>query len=762
MKPEILYLLILLAAAIVLDILFVRGMQKYRRLKKEATDPQGNRKISEFELLKQAFLGGTPGKRSDASRQGIFESQFTRSQIMSFALEWLLIVAAAYFYCGDVFLDFNPDTMQQSGEQSPSATLPWLTEIGLHRYGEIPLWNPYMLTGFPHTGDPLGHFWHPISTIAILLWGAIVGMKVSIFLAFVLAGLGQWTFAYVLGLRRTFRLWSAILFMLSGGLAMLWRVGWYELLLGAAWFPWCFALYIHALRKNTIRSIVLMSIAVFMVISTGGGYYPFYLLGCLITLFLTMFLSSPPQERFKQIRTSIGILLFSTALSAVVILPYTDVFPNYGRDVVLDDMQRYSQPIEYGLINFIVYTPDWFYSGVLGAAGGWNWFYIGWLPIAAFAFLPLAWSQASRIRKPILISGLLLVMLLMWFANRYTIFSKVFDWFPYLYNLRFPNRLLVIATSPLLILSALGLEHAFRLSKVIVKDIKFVCTSAGKKNRMVFAHLIVAVLWVLLLVTLTKPVYDVNQTFAFVDQTINPKPVATLRWLKEYDPSLYYVNIGGGQVYWEWTAAAYQLEIPMINFLYSRHLRSQEVQRGDASPFMAQAKYQISLESERVPPNSTRIHEVDGIVVWRVPGVLPYAFSAQPEFTRLYTKLTTDKVTPVQVRLNGPNQVIAKGAPSQAGDVLVVLMSYFPGWKLWIDGQPADLVPVNGYLGTTMLPGEHTYQFYFLPAKYLLGAVISSMTLLIIIMILFPSPIRFVIQKISRRPEPGSSPDVTP
>jgi len=165
------------------------------------------------------------------------------SSLAKFALEWLLIIVLAYLYCGQLLLNFDVTKLQQTGEHNESATLPLLAEIGLSRYGEIPLWNPYMLTGFPHVGDFVNHFWNPVSTIPIMLLGGINGMKASIFLTFIIAGLGQWLFAYVMGLRRTFRLWSAVLFMISGGLALLWRVGWYELLVGAAWFPWCFAFY---------------------------------------------------------------------------------------------------------------------------------------------------------------------------------------------------------------------------------------------------------------------------------------------------------------------------------------------------------------------------------------------------------------------------------------------------------------------------------------------------------------------------------------
>ncbi len=314
-------LLPLIVLAIVLDVFFVAALQRYRELKKQATNSDGILKFSKGKLLRQSFSEVIRGSSAIPVTWGAFlRKTITATRLAAFGLEWLLIILIAYFYSGSL-LNFDHSRLQQTGEQDESATLPILAEIGLNRYGEIPLWNPYMLTGFPHTGDFLGHFWNPVSTIPIALWGGINGMKVSIFLSFVIAGLGQWAFAYVMGLKRIFRLWSAILFMLSGGLALLWRIGWYELLLGAAWFPWCFALYLLALKRHTFGWIAFMCVAVFMVISTGGGYYPIYLLGSLAVLFVVTFLLSKSDERLKQISTSVWILLLSGALCAVVILP---------------------------------------------------------------------------------------------------------------------------------------------------------------------------------------------------------------------------------------------------------------------------------------------------------------------------------------------------------------------------------------------------------------------------------------------------------
>jgi hypothetical protein len=455
------------------------------------------------------------------------------------------------------------------------------------------------------------------------------------------------------------------------------------------------------------------------------------------------------------------VVLFSVALSAVVIIPYLNVYRYAGRDVSVDLYQSFSQPIQYGLMNYVIYTPEWFNTTLLGTAGGWNWFYIGWLPVAALTLIPLAYSKSPRQRWAILISGILFLILIMWFANRFTPFRKIYDWIPFLYQLRFPNRLLIIAASPLLILSALGLEYAFRLSKAWAKNFKLVYTPSAKKRSAISAHYVITFLWILGLISTTKVVYDVNQSFAFIDQNMNPKPFAALSWLKNRDKSLCYVNIGGGLIYWEWTPAAYSLEVPMINFLYSRHLRSQELQRAETSPFIAQAKYQISLPDQTPPANAKKIKEFDGVLVWQVPDVLPYAFSVQPTLVQQYTKLATEKVSSVKVKINGPNQVIARGTPKREGDVLVVLMSNYPGWKLLIDGKPAQVTPYNGYLGARMLPGEHSYVFYFLPAQFIIGASISVMTLVLIVVMMLASPLQAALQKLRQTRFPSVHPNPT-
>lgn len=681
----------------------------------------------------------------------ISQRSFKFSLRAAFVLEWLLIILLAYLYSGTL-LNFDAMKLQQTGEQNPSSILPILAEIGLQRYQQIPLWNPYMMTGLPHAGDLFNHFWHPVSTIPILLWGGINGFKVSVFLTFIVAGLGQWVFARLMGLRRVFRLWSSILFMISGGLVMYWRVGWYALLLGIVWFPWCFASLLHALQTRTLRSIIFASLAIYMVISAASGYHPVYLAVSLAILTIVVLLRAKPNERAPQMRTAALVVLLSAALSAIVIVPYIDGLRYAPRDIAPDLTQSFSQPIQYGIINYVIHTPDWFGEDVLGTGSGWNWYYIGWLPIAGLAFVPLAFSRLRRMRWPILITGILFFVLMMWFANRYSPLKQVYDWLPFLYALRFPNRLLIVASIPLLILSALGLEYIYRVSIVGGRDIKLVNAAPEKKRNILSANWVVSLLWLVGLFMTTKQVYDVNKGFAFADQSLNPQTFTVLRWLKSQDPSLYYVHIGGVFLYWDWTPAAYTLEMPVINFQHARHIQSWDQQHAENSPFVASAKYQISLPHEPVPPNAVMIKEIDGLLIWHNLDALPYAFSLQPSLLQTGDKLAVDQVTALNVSLDGPNRIVVRGSPKQEGDALIVLMSAYPGWKLLIDGKPAQLTPYNHYLGTSMPAGEHVYTFYFMPEQFIVGAAISAMTLVGILAFTLYSPVKSAIRKFRQRP----------
>jgi hypothetical protein len=68
---------------------------------------------------------------------------------------------------------------------------------------------------------------------------------------------------------------------------------------------------------------------------------------------------------------------------------------------------------------------------------------------------------------------------------------------------------------------------------------------------------------------------------------------------------------------------------------------------------------------------------------------------------------------------------------SDATTVVTAVQSATTGWKVTIDGEPAELVELHGgFTAVVVPPGTHTVQFAFRPRSFYLGAVISGLAVL--------------------------------
>ncbi len=647
--------------------------------------------------------------------------------------ELIIIILFAWIYAG-CLLDFNPTILQQGGEHNESATRPLLADYGLRKHGEIPLWNHFMQTGFPHAGDLLGHFWSPIATIPVIIWGGINGMKVSIFISFLFAGIGQWYFGNVMGLKGMFRTWSAMMLMFSGGLALLWRLGWYELLVGMSWFPWAFASFWQTLHKQDVSSMIWAAFCASMILFAGGGYYPFYLAGGSLIIFLGAVFSNW-QISSKIIQRAIIITIMIAGITAVMTLPIIDGYRLIARDVGIDFEQTGSQPLHYGLMNFAISAPEWFHSSILGTQGGWNWFYLGPLSIGALFFLVFAFRYQKN--RPALITTISLFMFYMlWNANQFSIFKYIYQLFPFLYQMRFPNRLFIVASIPLLVLGGYCLQSTVGMLRQWLAKYHLTLILPGR-TRVVAASLrkLANLAMLIILFLSAKDVFETNRGFAFAPESLDTVSYDTLRWLKEYDPNPYYISLGDGAIWWPWLPAAYEMELPVINFIYSQILASKLQQDNSSALFSAEPKYIISF-SDQPPRDSILIKEFDYAAVWEQQNVLPFAFSV--ETTSLNAnELDTSIVSELEAFFDGPNSIVVEAESNSNKNTLIVLVSNYPGWKLLIDQKPAVPESVNNYLSTQMLEGKHKYTFIFKPALHFIGLTITLLTIYILTIITF-------------------------
>lgn len=107
-----------------------------------------------------------------------------------------------------------------------------------------------------------------------------------------------------------------------------------------------------------------------------------------------------------------------------------------------------------------------------------------------------------------------------------------------------------------------------------------------------------------------------------------------------------------------------------------------------------------------------------------------------------FTSTTTDPNAVAEITKAEPNRVMVKTESAEPA-ILVLSANHFPGWRAYIDGKFVTNLRVDYNLRGVALPaGEHTVEFVYRPKSVLIGAVISLLTLIGLVIWGFASRVR--------------------
>lgn len=147
------------------------------------------------------------------------------------------------------------------------------------------------------------------------------------------------------------------------------------------------------------------------------------------------------------------------------------------------------------------------------------------------------------------------------------------------------------------------------------------------------------------------------------------------------------------------------------------------------------------------------VESIDGLLIYRDSLALPRAFVAEdpseegiPEIIRrskedlvgiarakdwAKIKSLTCNSVEIEAELGAPGTVVLTDAP-------------WPGWKVTVDGAPAEILSLNGGLhrGVRVSAGRHDLHFSYLPATLVTGLVASVVSWLAILFLMWPPPWR--------------------
>ncbi len=602
-----------------------------------------------------------------------------------------------------------------------------------------PLWNPYYTTGQPYLADPTASYLNPLALAPIMVFGVIAGAKVAIVVALFLAGVGQWLLGLVAGLSRGLRLWSAALFLVSGSLAARFSAGHFAYILTYAFVPLSLAFILLSLRDRRPYWIALAAVCVAMPVMSGNPYYFLYIvIAGGVTSLTHGIIEAVKAKNWRPVLRDVGlyacIVIFAVGLTAVRWIPTLELLPRMFR---VADAYSGSQQV-HGVVADLLLFPRRLYAvpsiaGLFGYGDGamlwWEYYaFLGPLPLLGLVFLGRA-CQRAEAKKQVIVLGLLAIASVLLIANAYP--YSPFHWMwtaiPALGSFRFPVRALVLLTSSLLVLSAIGFAA---------------WQAQGRAN-----SLKIAILGAGLAVAVGANMYGI-----YADQPV-PETGArqAVAWVRQHDPGVYYVQIlarAPGEVRWR-TFVQYDMlaaRLKILDSYWGWYLRDspaleRAMPQGTSSPpgapgaLNVRAKYMIMPEGQGAafsPDGYRTVKTIGGADVLETANVLPYSFVV-PE----NTSTQPESVRPLSPETFDPGKVIVQANANQ-GERVVVLETYYPGWTVRIDDRPVQ--PVTEYgkvLSVKAIPGTHRYTFEYSPASVRSGFIVSLITvgLLIALMI---------------------------
>lgn len=203
------------------------------------------------------------------------------------------------------------------------------------RNGNLPLWSPYIYTGYPIHGDIQGGAWNPVVWM-LSVFGRydVTILHFEILICIFIAGCGMYRLLGIHDMSKNLKLAGAAAYIMCGfvtdvagsNLPFLWA---------AAYTPFVFAYYYELLQRPSLKNAVKPAIALCLLLSSA---YPSffiitaYILAAAFIVVIARKLLQKNKQALKPIVFYNGLMaVFFTGLGCLVILSYLHVIPFYER-----------------------------------------------------------------------------------------------------------------------------------------------------------------------------------------------------------------------------------------------------------------------------------------------------------------------------------------------------------------------------------------------------------------------------------------------
>lgn len=579
---------------------------------------------------------------------------------------WALFFSRAY-------LDFDPQ-MIPAGREFNSAIQAHHLWTRFEQCGLCALWDGTERGGFPAFVDTLASSLHPLVIFTTLIAGVVNGAKISLIAAFVIAGLAQIWLGSELKLGWPARLWGALMVMVGGHLAGKMELGLFSMVLSTAMYSLTLPAALRLARTGHYRDTVLFAAILALFAVAGQGYLQAGFL-FIAPAYLAL-LIGPRQQLgllWRRFLLAAGLALL---LAAPFIVPLVHFWPNFVKDG--DPELGAAQPLTYYILNLVVDDFGYLTSDVLSKLPYPHLYtmFIGWIPLL-FAALCLRFARRQDFRALLfLMSNAVLAI----FAGSMIPIRWLQPVVPGISVLRFAPMIGAMAVPALIGLAAYGLDGLLR-QKWLRPILYFSVGNAAPQGHTLDLRwlLIIPMLWAIM------------RGYHFSQQ-----------WL-------YVVEIGD-----EVNLVLEKLETPSLAWVqppFGEHAYIEPaVNRGlKLSPGIMTWRWkdrdfpepELEANYHGPPPNAQEIG---------MAGSIPVYETSASAYAAVFNAHGQELCTAVGV--GGELNVHCSNA--QAG-TLVVRENQWTGWYAWQDGERTSLDWTGQWLTVKAPPGEHNYEFRYLP-----------------------------------------------
>ena len=306
----------------------------------------------------------------------------------------VFFIVCAWIYAAQYF-PLDEDRAGGPGEFVSGVAIQWFVADTVGRFGEFPLWNPYIRTGLPYIGNPYISMFNPFLLVPLGLLGPTNGAKVAVVLSMAMAGSGQYWLGRVLGHGRTVALASGVLALCAGSILAPVGSGFsFAAPIQHAWIAAVLASFIMVLERRSPRNLAIAAMCSAVMFMTGFLYY-WIGIGFILIVFIVAEIVKKSGNILAAIESMKhnGITLSAyAALTALLIapqfLPLVELMPYIEKP--MDVSGSGTLPPLVTLFGFVVPDRQFWANGLFGASPiGWA-IYYSYIGATVFIFAPFA------------------------------------------------------------------------------------------------------------------------------------------------------------------------------------------------------------------------------------------------------------------------------------------------------------------------------------------------------------------------------------